>query len=357
MSLVHRTIVGLRRGRGSDRLAEPCAADARNAPVRPPTASACYAPHSALYLRPDGVVQACCATSFEAGTVTGADRQTLRGIWDGARLAQQREELEGHSFELGCQECRFAIDGGGRAASLASTFDGWQDEGPLGYPKLLDLALSNRCNLQCVMCNGDLSSTIRAKREGRSPLPAVYDDRFFDELAEFLPHADRILFKGGEPFLAPENRRVWDLMKELRVTCETSVTTNGTVWNDQVESYLRDLRMGLHVSVDGMTPEVLEPIRVGVRCRDLWERIDRFQEVSEDIGRRLTLNYCVMPSNWHELPAFLVEVERRGVGAASCRWCSPPWSDPPPRSGRTGSGRSCSRSRIASGRRSSSPLR
>lgn len=277
------------------------------------TRSACFAPHSALYFDPTGSVKACCTTGHQVGRVTGPDRRSIRDIWHGAAQRELRERLEASRFDLGCQECELAIAAGGRPAAMASHFDRWRHGAPHAYPKLLDLALSNRCNLACVMCNGDLSSTIRAQREGREPLRPAYDDAFFAELADFLPHADRVQFKGGEPFLAPENQRVWDLMLELGVECETFIVTNGTVWNDKVERYLRLLRPELTVSVDGTTAEVLEPIRVGTRCDDLWRNIDRFQRVTLENGRVFTLNYCLMTENWHDLPAFLEEVDRRGI--------------------------------------------
>ncbi|QXC60287.1 SPASM domain-containing protein [Aquihabitans sp. G128] len=67
---------------------------ARRAPTAPPLSSACYAPHSALYFEPNGTVQACCATGFHLGQVSGPARQSLRDIWEGANTAAQRAALE-----------------------------------------------------------------------------------------------------------------------------------------------------------------------------------------------------------------------------------------------------------------------
>lgn len=282
---------------------------------RPPIPSACWAPHSALYFRPDGQVQACCATGFEVGSVTGPERSSLEEIWNGALIQEHRARLEAKRFDLGCQECELAIETGGRSSSLAVFFDRWRFHVPMAQPKLFDFALSSRCNLQCVMCNGELSSSIRTKREGRDPMPPAYDDRFFDELAVMLPHAERIQFKGGEPFLAPENRRVWDLLLHQGSDAEISVTTNGTVWNANVERYVRDLRMEVNISIDGATAAVFEPIRVGADFERVWANVDRFQAVTEATGQSLTLSYCFMTTNWHELPEFLLEVDRREAGA------------------------------------------
>lgn len=278
-----------------------------------PVSSACYAPHSALYFRPDGLIHACCVTGFNVGSVIGDRRLSLREIWDGAMLAAQRDALKAGDYSLGCQECEVVETAGGRSAALAHHFDRFADGAPHPFPKMLDLALSSRCNLQCVMCNGSLSSAIRTQREGLPPLPDAYDDRFFEELDEFLPHLERLQFKGGEPFLAPENRRIWDRLIELGLTPEVTVTTNGTVFNDRVEHYVRALRMEPNISVDGMRAETLESIRVGVDAATLWRNIDRFQELSASVGRRITLSYCLVRSNWREVLPFLEEADRRNV--------------------------------------------
>ena len=310
-----RHLVGrnVRQGRRLARRGRLAAVAWRNDHRSPAVRAACYAAHSALYLRPDGVVQACCATGWEVGTVTGPDRRSLLDIWNGAELREHRQRLEADRFDLGCQECEVAIGNGGRESSLAHHFDRWKFDVPTPYPHLIDFALSSRCNLQCVMCNGELSSAIRTQREGRAPMPAAYDDRFFDELNHFLPHLRRAQFKGGEPFLAPENKRVWDELIRIGYRGETTITTNGTLWNDEVEHYFRALRAEPNISVDGMTAEVLEPIRVGVDAAKLWANIDRAQSIAEEVGSTLTLSYCLMTTNWHELPDFLTEVDRRGV--------------------------------------------
>ena len=44
---------------------------------------------------------------------------------------------------------------------LAAAYD---NEHPIGeWPTMLELELSNLCNLECVMCNGELSSKIRPR--------------------------------------------------------------------------------------------------------------------------------------------------------------------------------------------------
>lgn len=284
--------------------------------IVPPATGACLAPRSALYFRPDGHVASCCGAWQFLGRVTGPRRRSIREIWEGAAAAELRSALDAGDFGLGCWECGRAAAQGQRESSLAQRFDRFERSARPEHPRLMDFALSNRCNLQCAMCNGGLSSSIRAERERRAPLPAAYDDRFFEELGEFLPHLERAQFKGGEPFLARENRRIWDHLLELGSSPEVSVTTNGTIWSDRVERYVRDLSMEVIVSVDAIDPSELERIRVGVHADQLWRNVDRFQEAVQAGGGDLILCMCLMSDNWRELHPFLVEADRRGVGAS-----------------------------------------
>lgn len=255
----------------------------------------------------------CCSGWHVLGRVNGPDRRSLREIWDGPERTALYDALAVGDFELGCFECGRLAGAGQRADSLARHFDRYDRLERRRYPVMIDFALSNRCNLQCVQCSGSFSSAIRTGREHRPPLPPAYDERFFEELDEFLPHLVRAQFKGGEPFLTRQNRRIWDRFLTQPVPPEICVTTNGTVWNDQVERYVTDLAFDVIVSVDAVDPEVLAGIRVGVDPERLWANVDRFRAVTRSTGRGLTLSFCLMSLNWHQLAGFLRRNDELGV--------------------------------------------
>jgi len=285
--------------------------------------TACFAPASSLYLRPDGFVLPCCASGRPLGRVTGPRRQSLHEIWKGAAAQQTRDALARRDFRLGCDECAALIDQGREDETVARAFDRFADTGPTpGFPRYIDFALSNRCNLECVMCNGDLSSSIRANREHRPPLADAYDDRFFDELRAFLPHLERAHFKGGEPFLSPAVKRVWDDLAALAPNCDVSVVTNATHLSDAALQRVADLRMRVSVSIDAVDPELFESIRRNASYQRVSDNIDRLQAVAP-IGRPVELVFCIMPENVHEVGRFLHETERRGTDA-SLIWVNSP---------------------------------
>lgn len=282
--------------------------------VAVPQASAtCRAPHVALRFSPTGDVHACCVNdTYPLGRI---GEVSIRDIWTGPALADLRVALDGADYRLGCQDCEVDYRLGERLQTHAEQFDRYpQPETPLAWPKRVEFALSNICNLQCIHCNGDLSSAIRAQREHRPPIRSPYGDAFFDEVREMLPHVEVAVFIGGEPFLSRECRRVWDLMIEMDLHPEVHVTTNATQWDDQVEAYLHALRMTVAVSIDGATAEVNDAIRTGSRFDEVVANRDRFFAATQAYGSGFCLNHCLLRNNWQELGDFLLDADRRDMG-------------------------------------------
>lgn len=279
-----------------------------------PGVRACLAPAVAMHFGLVGHVHACCQNGrYSYGAVA---EQSLVEIWSGeARRAMAASLAEG-DYPTGCEGCEVEHGLGQRGATPAVAFDEFAtgDTDP-AWPRQLEFTLSNRCNLACVQCNGENSSTIRAQREGRPPLPPAYDDGFFAQLPPFLEHAEVVSFLGGEPFLAPEARRVLDLLLASTNRPVVRVTTNVTVWSDAVERYLRDLRMHVALSIDGATAETYEAVRVGARYERVVTVRDRILAVAAETGAQVDLNYCLLRANWHEVGAFFAQADALDLDA------------------------------------------
>lgn len=262
---------------------------------------ACRAPFTSLFLDQHGTVRPCCKSTLELGSVT---KERLVDIWNGEKTVQLREAMTRGDLSLGCHECASHVGAGERELAFARRFDDLPLDHPAG-PVQLELALSNACNLECIMCYGDCSSTIRTKREHRPPLPKVYGDEFFDELEDVLPGLRQVEFFGGEPFLGRETGHLMDRLARLERPPAVRVTTNGTVWNERVREIVRRLRISLVVSVDGATPETFERVRRGARWSEVRANLDDMRELTRETGASLSLAYCLMPQNWRDFPAVL----------------------------------------------------
>lgn len=266
--------------------------------------SSCYAPFVTLYLDQRGNARACCHNDqVPLGNVS---TMRLREIWEGPAASALRAALIEYRFDRGCRFCAWQVAAGNMTSPMAVGYDRYDAQSPApAWPQALEFSLSNACNLQCVMCRGEWSSSIRALREKLPPLPRVYDDRFFDDLREFLPHLRYAKFLGGEPFLAAENHRIWDAMAELGLRTPIHVTTNGTQWNARVERVLDRFPVSFSVSMDGATRETVERVRVGAKFDEVRANVLRFREYAKRRGTTCSLTYCLMIPNWREFAAYL----------------------------------------------------
>ena len=263
--------------------------------------AACHAPFVSMEFDPAGHVYTCCANQlYPMGHVADA---SLAEIWAGPRARALRDALTVGDLTLGCNSCRWALDHG-NDAPIARLYDPFPVVAEPPWPTRMTFALSNRCNLECVMCNGELSSKIRA-REGRPPLPSAYSDAFFAELDHFLPHLTHASFLGGEPFLAAESFRIWDRLAERGLRPRCAVVTNATRFDAKVEAVLAALDVDVTVSLDGVTATTVEAIRRNLDFDDALVNAARFRDHAARAGTAFGFNFCLTVHNWQELGAFL----------------------------------------------------
>ena len=288
-------------------------------------ATACHAPSLQLVLLPNGDVGPCCRNPRAFGNIS--DR-LLSKVWHEARRRDLVDRLAEHDYGDGCESCGVESTLMPRSASYVAQFDYWAEHlrpsVESSWPLRIEFDLSNNCNLQCVQCHGDLSSAIRIHREKRAPMPKVYTDEFFEDLRQFIPHLRSAGFAGGEPFLAREAFRVWELCAELAPGLPCTIVTNGTQWNRRVEAVLADLQVQPVLSLDGLTRATYESIRIGADHAQVLANLERFRRYAEQIGTRMNINFCVMVQNVSELPDLLLFAEERGIIVNALTVLGPP---------------------------------
>ncbi|MCB1007210.1 MAG: radical SAM protein [Acidimicrobiales bacterium] len=265
-----------------------------------------------MYLDQRGFVRACCMNDSQLlGNVADA---RLIDIWRGEPAQELRRAMERHDFGLGCDYCAWQVERDRASTAFARWFDKLPvDSAMPEWPRQLELAISNTCNLQCAMCNGEWSSSIRSRRERLPPLEKVYDERFFDDLRDFIPHLKQVKLLGGEPFLAAETLRVLDLLVEVGTDATIHVTTNGTQWTPRAERVLDALPIDIAVSIDAATRATYESIREGASWDDLTRNLDLFAEKARQRGTWLSITFCLMTLNWHEFAEFCWMADDRGI--------------------------------------------
>jgi MoaA/NifB/PqqE/SkfB family radical SAM enzyme len=265
--------------------------------------SLCYAPHTNLFFDTQGRARACCWNwEHPLGNV---QTHTLDEIWRSAQANILRQALENYSLHNGCALCEKETENGWTSRALIRNYDTFSVE-PMSmqWPKRMEFAISNVCNLECVMCTGEFSSAIRTRRERRPPLPKVYTEAFLQSLRKYVPHLEAINFLGGEPFLISEYYTIWQILVEEAPHVKCHVLTNGTQYNDRIEHFMQSLDFSFAVSLDGATKATVESIRVNANFDEQMNNLQRLREYTRKRNTDLFLTFCFMRKNWHEFGEF-----------------------------------------------------
>lgn len=289
-----------RRSRGGDEALERYQ-ETRRTPDR---ASICNAPLTNLYLQADGTASPCWLYYPWRPPKWSPDR-SLADIWTGPEMTKVRDALAEHRFIGRCSECEHDIRTGNEP--LATAYD---NDRPIGdWPTMLELELSNLCNLECVMCNGKLSSRIRKNREGLEPLDVPYDESFIDQVTELLPHLHELRINGGEPLMQPLVHLLGERVAEHRPDLRITIATNGTVLNRKVRKLMETCTLHFNISIDSLQAERYEGIRVHADFEKLMANTAEIHEYCRANDRTLCIMVNPMRENWEEMPEFV-------------RWCN-----------------------------------
>lgn len=262
------------------------------------TVSPCIAPFNNMYFTTEGRVAPCWL--LVGHVVNWSSGKSMKDIWSGSEFEKIRTDLKNGVFEKDCRVCKQKIEAD--TWPLALAYDGFSVK---EYPTLLELELSNQCNLECVMCEGRLSSGIRKNRDKLPPLPQVYDDSFVEQLKEFIPHLEELRFNGGEPFAQKIVYDICMLVAELNPTLRINIATNGTVYNKQVRAILDKCNIHLNISIDSLDKDNYESIRINGDFDDLMSNFEIFSAYCKEKNRGLSVMVNPMRTNWWEMPKFV----------------------------------------------------
>jgi MoaA/NifB/PqqE/SkfB family radical SAM enzyme len=167
----------------------------------------------------------------------------------------------------------------------------------------LAVTLTNRCNLNCVMCTA---------RENPWDLPK----RTVEEIMEFFPYLEFIMWRGGEVFLMDyfvdllEEARRYPNMKQL-------IITNGLLLSHGlIKKLIMQPKLVLTISIDSLTKDIYESIRRGAKFDTLIKNLDLINNMRKlyHSDMALNLNIVVMKSNYKEVYNFIEFAKEYGFG-------------------------------------------
>jgi MoaA/NifB/PqqE/SkfB family radical SAM enzyme len=279
----------------------------------------CHAPFQSINFAQGGIATACC---YNREHVLGTyPENTIDEIWFGTKAEELREYIKLNNLGHGCKICAMQLQSENFAAVHARHYD-FQSDHPIKsifkksinyiknkryakYPRVIEFELSNTCNLECVMCNGYFSSSIRKNVEKLPPMKMAYDDSFVEQLADYIPHLTDAKFLGGEPFLIPIYYKIWNDIILLNPKCKVHITTNATILNDKAWNILNKLPANIIISVDSINEETFNNIRKGANWTDVNNNIKLLHSYTKKKGTDLNFSVCPMILNWEEMPEII----------------------------------------------------
>lgn len=259
----------------------------------------CFAPFHSLTFLPTGKVLACC---YNTRYILGQYPQdSISEIWFGDKLKRLQKSIKKLNFDCGCEDCFIELKQKNYYSVGAWNYDYLQTNHKNKYPSSFEFQLSNICNLECLMCSGELSSQIRLNREKKKPIANIYNNEFVEQLRNFIPHLKEASFTGGEPFLNPLYYKIWDIIYELNPSCKISVSTNGTILNDNIKSYMSKLRFNFSISINSVDEEVYIKVQKGGNLSSVLDNLFFFKKYCEENHTNLLVKICPLRQNIYSI--------------------------------------------------------
>jgi len=129
----------------------------------------------------------------------------------------------------------------------------------MNNPYLIDWAITNKCNLNCLHCRGMASQEL--------------DDEKVLQVAEQIPilKPEWVIIEGGEPLLRQELFEVIGTIHKGGI--KIYLISNGMFLDENIAKRLAEFEVNLMISIDGADKESYEEIRKGASFQKLKESV------------------------------------------------------------------------------------
>ena len=263
----------------------------------------CYAPFQQITFMPSGEMYACYYNlRNKLGTYPN---DSISDAWNGKVIKKIRKNLNNHDFGNGCEECLTQLKLGNYYSVAAWHYDYIKPKYERDMPTAFEFQLSNTCNYECIMCSGELSTSIRNNREHSPLYGCPYDDKFIEELRPYIPNLQNASFTGGETFLNPLYYKIWDIIADENPNCIISVSTNGSILDERIKSYMERLKFNVTISINAVDEDIYKSIHVGGNMETALDNYKYFKEYCKQAGTQLMIKICPLRQNIYHIPTLM----------------------------------------------------
>ncbi len=259
----------------------------------------CHVPFKSMFFSSQGEILACCYNLKEP--LGKYPENTISETWTGGKIKKLRTHIKHNDLSLGCDDCRLSLERRNYYSVGAWKYD-YLPKAKRRFPVSLDFRISNVCNLECIMCSGEFSTSIRKNREKGTPYENPYDSNFIEQLEPFIPNLKEAAFTGGEPFLNELYFDIWEKMITINPKIVISISTNGTILNQRIKTIIDKLRTNIILSIDSINKDNFEKIRKNSRFETVMSNLEFFKQYTREKKTSLTVTVCPIRQNWRELP-------------------------------------------------------
>ncbi|MEO5718053.1 MAG: radical SAM protein [Chthoniobacterales bacterium] len=186
----------------------------------------------------------------------------------------------------------------------------------------LRLDIINKCNLRCVMCH--FSDDAIFKR----PTQQLTTDEFRRLFDQIGPSVRQVMLScGDEPLISKHLPSILDYLAAEHPQVAIEFCTNAMLMRAPIRNKIIESGVArLLFSIDAVSKELLESIRVGCHYEQLVGNIMALRDLRERCGvprPAFVFNFVMMTRNVHEAPAFLQMAQALGAESIDFRHVVP----------------------------------
>lgn len=264
----------------------------------------CSAPWTSLFIDTNGEVKPCCASREPFGNIKN---NTVTEIINGPKHLEVKQALLDGIKTKHCSYCYES-----EALSGDSTRSWFNNTTPAENPKLKDYTLqmidirwSNFCNLRCLYCNPNSSSSIaelwnqneftflkeykiQFERTNKQSV-RQWQSEIMQLVKDNILTIKEVYLLGGEPLLIKENLELLELVTDQRVTLITNLSLDNT--NNKIYKQLLS-KPNVHWSISlENTGNKFEYIRNNASWKQIMHNVEELKRLEKNYS--FTMQYCI----------------------------------------------------------------
>ena len=280
------------------------------------TAPICIAPFRTAVIDRDGTMLPCC--EYMADIEQDNLKVNQFDIWWESGLDDLRNKMLTGVIDRGCRHCHTKEKNPEHFGHRQFTNQQFQDQidqvanESTHALKILEVRFSNYCNLKCLMCGSESSSSITNEylrhqekynklNVWMDPSPTVRWWENAESLRNFkniVNDIEIITFTGGEPLIIPEVVELIDQLDCKKIK-ELQIITNLTRLSDKfLKSIKRFAKVVIRVSLEGINKHN-DYIRYGSDWKDIEKNINVLNKLDNVV---LSVNHTLQHTSLFTLP-------------------------------------------------------